>query len=192
MKTKEVIEELEPFLRKQCSKRRYEHIQRVAQTCAKLAKQFGVKKADAQLVGLAHDMVREWTPKKLLKLALSSGYKPRKAEEKQPMLLHGRCAALLLQRNFGVKNPSVLKALEDHTFGRKGMDKLGILLYVSDYIEPERKYISEKFRNKVMNLSPWEMVIAIHAHAEKRRKKMGPLTRQLHKYADDMLRKEGE
>ena len=192
MRLKKIIKKLDPILQKQCSRKRYEHIQRVSRTCVALAEHFGVKKNEARLVGLAHDMVREWPDKKMLKLVKDAGYKPKTMEKRRPLLLHGRCAAILLQRDFGVKNSSIFRALEDHTLGREGMDMLGILLYVSDYIEPGRKYVTKKFRNQVLALSPWEMVLAVNKHAKKRQKKISPLTRQLNSYAMEMVKKKNK
>lgn len=190
MQNKKLVKELDSALQKQCSRHRYEHSLRVAETCVSLAKHFGVEEPEARIAGLAHDMVREWPPRKLLKYATASGYKPRKLELAKPTLLHGRCAAILLKRDYNVQDASILNAVKNHTLGKAGMDKLGILLYVSDYIEPGRKYINKKFKNQLMKLSPWEMVIAVNKHAKKRHKKLSPLTRQLNEYARKMLRSE--
>ena len=189
MRLKKIVEELDLILQRNCSKGRYAHIQRVTATCVQLAKHFGVEEEKAELVGLGHDMVREWPEKKLLKLAVSRGYEPTRMERRRPILLHGRCAAILFQRDFDLSDSSVLRALEDHTLGRAGMDMLGILLYVSDYIEPGRKHATKKFRDQILKLPPWEMVLAVNRHARKRNKKRNPLTRQLDKYAGEMAAK---
>ena len=188
MQLKKIVKEITPLLQ-QCSPDRYDHIQRVVGTCVALAPKFQVDKTEAKLVGLAHDMLREWSNEKFLKLVATVGYEPNKMEQKKPMLLHGRCAAILLKRDFGVKKKSILRALECHTLGSSKMDMLGILLYVSDYIEPGRRYITKRFHQRVIGLSPWEMVLAVNKHARKRGKRRNPYTRQLDKYAREMLKR---
>ncbi|WP_081719496.1 bis(5'-nucleosyl)-tetraphosphatase (symmetrical) YqeK [Salinispira pacifica] len=174
------------FIREQNSVERYEHILRVTATCRALAPRFSVNPARAEILGLAHDMVREWPDEKFLQLVNEHGYIPNAMEREKPLLLHGRCAAILLRRDFGVRNRSMLRSLEDHTLGRWGMDLTGILLFVSDYLEPGRKYTTPEFRERVMNLSPWEMVLAVNEHAKARGKKKSPRTHQLHVYARKM------
>lgn len=183
---KKTIEKLNVFLMNNCSTERREHIMRVSETCQTLAPRFGVSVTRAKLVGMAHDMVREWSDEQYLSLVASAGYAPNEMEIEKPLLLHGRCAALLLRRDYGVRNQSMLRALEDHTLGRAGMDMLGILLYVSDYIEPGRRYTTEEFRRQVMALPPWEMVLAINEHAAARGKKRSAQTHELHLYARKM------
>lgn len=180
------IRRLHEFLQVNCSPERYEHIKRVTATCMELALRFGVSRVRARVLGLAHDMVREWNDDQYLALVSSVGYEPNDMERERPMLLHGRCAAILVKKNFGIRNPSMLRALEDHTLGRPGMDMTGILLYVSDYLEPGRKYTTPEFRRQVMNLPPWEMVLAVNEHAKARGKKKSPLTHELHAYARKM------
>ncbi len=178
-----ILKRLDHWLQLQCSRQRYEHILRVVNTAVTLAPKFGVSATRARVAAMAHDMVREWPGERLMEMARSSGYIPTHMEQEKPVLLHGRCAAILLRKNFAVRNQSILAALTDHTLGRWGMDELGILLFASDYLEPGRRYITEEFRNRALQLPPWEMVIAVNEHAKARGKKKSPQTRQLHDYA---------
>ncbi len=180
------IKRLDRFLLANCSPERYEHIHRVTATCVELAPTFAVSPVRARFLGLSHDMVREWRDEQYLELVRSVGYAPNPMELEKPMLLHGRCAAILVNRNFGIRNKSMLSALEDHTLGRAGMDMTGILLFVSDYLEPGRKYTTGEFRQKVKSLPPWEMVLAVNEHAKARGKKKSPQTHELHVYARKM------
>ena len=48
--------------------------------------------------------------------------------------------AEIAKREYGIKDEEILNAIRFHTTGRKNMTKLEKLIYLADYIEPNRKY----------------------------------------------------
>ncbi|HEV7705915.1 MAG TPA: hypothetical protein VGO46_16575 [Gemmatimonadaceae bacterium] len=57
-------------------------------------------------------------------------------------LLHGPAAAARLAEN-GERRTAVLDAIYWHTVGNAGWDRTGRVLYMADYLEPERKFDRE-------------------------------------------------
>jgi nicotinate-nucleotide adenylyltransferase len=59
-------------------------------------------------------------------------------------LWHSFSAAALAKDYYGVKNPDIIKAVENHTIGRADMSILEKILFIADYIEPNRPYENSK------------------------------------------------
>ena len=56
-----------------------------------------------------------------------------------PKTLHAYTGALVAQRIFG-ENQAVVDAIRCHTTGKPDMNLLDIILYVADYMEPNRNF----------------------------------------------------
>ena len=67
----------------------------------------------------------------------SEGLDPELLEYKSEVL-HGPIAAVKVKNKFGVSDIDVLKAISNHTSGAKQMGILEKIIFVADYIEPER------------------------------------------------------
>ena len=57
-----------------------------------------------------------------------------------PNLAHGKIAAVVIQRDFGVTDPDIIQAVSYHTTGRPEMSLLEKIIYIADAIEPNRFY----------------------------------------------------
>lgn len=53
-------------------------------------------------------------------------------------VLHAPAGMVVARDEFGVQDPDVLSAIRNHTLGRRGMSPLETLIFVSDFIEPNR------------------------------------------------------
>jgi predicted HD superfamily hydrolase involved in NAD metabolism len=61
-------------------------------------------------------------------------------EREAPELLHGPVGAELARLELGVEDPEILDAVARHTVGGAGMRPLSLLLYLADFIEPNRHF----------------------------------------------------
>jgi len=129
---------------------RYEHSVRVAVLARELCERFALHPETGYLAGLAHDICKSGGEEWLLSLATRDGVPVSEIERKKPSLLHGHAAAVLLARDFGVVDRSILNAVRNHTFGAPGMDDLGKIVFVADKIEPGRTDVDEGFRLKIL------------------------------------------
>ena len=59
--------------------------------------------------------------------------------KRYPRTLHALTGSMVAQRIFG-ENPSVVSAIESHTTGKANMTLLEKIIYVADYMEPNRDF----------------------------------------------------
>ena len=125
-------------LKKKLDPRRFEHTLGVEFTCAALAMRYGYDIKKAQLAGLLHDCAKRYPGPELLRRCLEREIPVTPAEEADPSLLHAKLGAWMAKEKYGVEDEEILEAIRCHTTGKPGMSLLDKLLYVADYIEPER------------------------------------------------------
>ncbi|WP_157458995.1 bis(5'-nucleosyl)-tetraphosphatase (symmetrical) YqeK [Deinococcus arboris] len=113
--------------------RRYEHVLRVADLAAQIARANGLDDMRAYAAGILHDIARDLPDAELLRLA------PPECEidAAHPLALHGRAARVLLER-WGYQDRVVLDAVEDHTTGPRGGNPVSACVYIADVSEPGR------------------------------------------------------
>lgn len=144
------------------------HVLGVAEYAMALARRFGEDPERARLAALGHDIAREWDDAAVQRLAFSDGFPVSELERRQPKVLHGRAAAVILRETFHVCDEEVLAAVRTHTLGDVGMTRLQKLLYCADYLETGRPYIEPEFRARVERLGLDEMLCACVEHNYRR------------------------
>lgn len=133
--------ELEAKLKKKLPEKRFIHTQGVRYTCACLAIRYGYDIVNAQIAGLLHDCAKYMSDDELYKKCLKHNIDITEEEEKQPSLLHGKLGAYYAQNKYKVDNKEILEAISYHTTGKPNMSLLGKIVFIADYIEPNRKII---------------------------------------------------
>lgn len=133
------IEDIQNKLRKKLKGSRYIHTLGVEYTSVCLAMKYGEDLEKAELAGLLHDCAKQLPEKKLIKICKAHGEKISKMEFQQPFLLHGKAGACLSKDKFGIEDSMILDAIRYHTTGRPNMSLLEKIVFVADYIEPNRK-----------------------------------------------------
>lgn len=118
-------------------KKRFKHCQRVAETAEEMAEMFNADSSKAYLAGVLHDYSKYDDLAKMYQTVSSEGLDPELLEYKSEVL-HGPIAAVKVKNKFGVSDIDVLKAISNHTSGAKQMGTLEKIIFVADYIEPER------------------------------------------------------
>lgn len=133
------IEDIQNKLRKNLKGSRFIHTLGVEYTSVCLALKYGEDLEKAELAGLLHDCAKELPEKKMIKICRNHSEKISKMEFEQPFLLHGKAGACIAKDKFGVEDEAVLNAIRYHTTGRPAMTLLEKIVFVADYIEPNRK-----------------------------------------------------
>lgn len=59
--------------------------------------------------------------------------------EQQPDLIHPFLGAEVAKREYKIKDEDILNAIRYHTTGRAGMSVLEKIVFIADYIEPNRE-----------------------------------------------------
>ena len=140
---------------------RFEHSVRVAETAARMCEIYGQDREKGYFAGLAHDMCKDMDDSMLLSLAGHDGMEVTSVERKKPSLLHGRAAAVILRRDFGVDDDDVLQAVAMHTLGGPDICPLAKIVFAADKIEPGRPQSSESYLNELFSKGLDELVLAV-------------------------------
>lgn len=148
------LEDLKALVRKSVSEKRYLHCLGVAQTAYDVLEHYGLLNDveswngfDAALFcGVAHDIAREMDDASLLRYCEENHIHLPKEDIDSPVLAHGLVSAEIVMKHVGTIPMSWYKALCVHTTGNIGMDSLALAIFVADYIEPTRKFMTEEKR----------------------------------------------
>ncbi len=140
---------IEQELQSNLSAKRYQHSLGVAQTCVQLNETYhlGLDANLARSTGLLHDVVREWPHHELESYASSHHLGLLDEETHNPVLLHAPVGAAVLHL-LGYPN-ELCTAVRFHTLGSVGMGRLGLVLYIADYLEPGRSHLDEAQRQQL-------------------------------------------
>ena len=94
----------------------------------------------AKIAGLLHDCAKCMSNEKKIAVCQKQGIEITEIEKKNTFLLHAKVGSYLARKQFHVKDEDILNAILNHTTGRPGMSRLEKIIYIADYIEPERKH----------------------------------------------------
>lgn len=127
-------------LKNELTPKRYKHTLRVAHTAYELAKVHHVDLKKAVVAGLLHDCAKNYSDKKLLKIAKREGLISMHEEVINPDLLHAKVGACEARSKYEVHDPDIYNAIAYHTTGRPSMSCLEKIIYIADFIEPNRQH----------------------------------------------------
>lgn len=131
-------EEMKVGLKSKMTEKRYEHTLGVEYTCACLAMRYGIDMEKAMTAGLLHDCAKHLLPEKKLQKCKKYHLPIQEFERTNPELLHAKLGAYFAEHKYGVKDSEILSAITWHTTGRPAMTMLDKIVYIADYIEPNR------------------------------------------------------
>lgn len=142
------------FVKAHVNSSRYQHTLRVEETAIQLAKQYDANVEAVRLASVLHDACKDLNSKKMTQFARS--FLKREGIELDlktagTAILHGLAAADLGYRIFGIKDKDVLYAVAFHTTGWYDMSLIGKIIFIADYIEPERTFNKVKKARKLAN-----------------------------------------
>lgn len=129
---------LEHRLKKELDEDRYQHTLGVMFTAAALAMCYGESVERAECAGLLHDCAKCIPNEKKLKLCQEYGIEVTKTEMKAQYLLHSKLGAYLAKAQYGVEDEEIISSIRWHTTGRPNMSTLEKIIFIADYIEPQR------------------------------------------------------
>ena len=92
----------------------------------------------AMLAGLLHDCAKCLSTEKKIGLCVKKNIDITEVEISNPGLLHAKAGMVLAEEEYGIKDAQILHAIRVHTTGEADMGLLDKILFVADYIEPNR------------------------------------------------------
>lgn len=132
------ITELRKKVKKALDKDRYEHTKGVMYTAACLAMANGYSVSKAMIAGLLHDCAKCISTEEKIALCKEHHVMITQIEYDNPGLLHAKAGAILAEEKYQISDPEILHAITFHTTGTPNMSLLDKIIYVADYIEPNR------------------------------------------------------
>lgn len=134
----DTINEMREKLRDKLPEKRFEHTLGVEYTCCALAMRYGTDMEKARVAGLLHDCAKHLSGIKLIKKCHKYNLPTSKEEQEFPELLHAKVGAYLAEYKYGIEDEEILSAIRWHTTGHPEMTLLEKIVYVADFIEPNR------------------------------------------------------
>ena len=136
------IDDLRKNMKSILSDSRYRHSVGTEEVCFDLALIYGEDTLKASIAGIIHDCARYLTGDELIEECERNNIMISDVERKRPhLLLHSKLGAIYAKEKYGIMDEDILKAIEFHTTGRPAMSRLEKILYIADYIEPNRNMI---------------------------------------------------
>ena len=118
---------------------RVKHVLGCRDTAVELAKRWGADVTDAARAGILHDITKAIDGPLQLTLCSAYGKILSDFSKRYPKTLHALTGSLVAERIFG-ENKAVVSAIEFHTTGKADMNLLEKIIYVADYMEPNRNF----------------------------------------------------
>jgi nicotinate-nucleotide adenylyltransferase len=82
-------------------------------------------------------------------------------EREHPILLHGRAGVQLAETVFGILDDEIKEAIACHTTGRPGMGILAKIVFIADYIAPDREHVTDAYRSELFRFSLDRQVLTV-------------------------------
>ena len=181
MRNAGLLSQIDSFVRSCIGSRRYAHSRSTAELARDLCSRFGVDEDKGFIAGLAHDAARELSSAEVIRLC-GDGNPVSGTEVRDPALLHGRAAAVLLSFRTGFCDAETLDALKDHVAGRPSMGPLSKIVFCADLLEPGRD-LPDRIRQKMLLLELDAMTLSVLRskirYLRSIRKAVSPLSRAL-------------
>lgn len=133
------MEKLEQVVISLLNPNRVAHVLGCRDTAVELAKRWGADETDAARAGILHDITKAIDGPLQLTLCGAYGKILSDFSRRYPKTLHALTGSLVAERIFG-ENPAVVSAIECHTTGKADMNTLEKILYIADYMEPNRDF----------------------------------------------------
>ena len=131
--------QLEQAVKRLLKPNRVAHVLGCRDTAVKLAKLWGADENDAARAALLHDVTKALGSPLQLTLCDAYGIILDNFAYNNPKTLHALTGSLVAERIFG-ENAAVVAAIRSHTTGKANMNTLEKIIYVADYMEPNREF----------------------------------------------------
>lgn len=123
----------------QMSEKRLKHVMRVEQTALSLAENQGLNLEKTSITALLHDYAKERPDDESQDVIISENLDLDLLKFGNN-IWHGPVGAVLVQKELRVEDEEILSAIQKHTIGAPQMTPLEKVIFVADYIEPQRTF----------------------------------------------------
>ncbi|MBN1902787.1 bis(5'-nucleosyl)-tetraphosphatase (symmetrical) YqeK [Candidatus Sumerlaeota bacterium] len=148
------------YLEEVLDRERLLHSLGVYHASLQLAQLLEVDLEAAAICGLVHDCARGWTPGRIREILEESGHFLPKEDITYPGIWHAQLAAYMLKDVFDIDDTMIDAAVRYHPTGAPRMDRMAKLLFIADYIEPNRRFDGVDAIRKLV-FTDWEAAFGI-------------------------------
>ncbi|MBN2696591.1 MAG: bis(5'-nucleosyl)-tetraphosphatase (symmetrical) YqeK [Bacilli bacterium] len=125
---------------------RLEHTRNVVLTAIELCRYHAIDKDKVVTAALLHDVTKLDSEQTTDALVQDKFGKQAMTDYPSP-IRHALTAMIFAEEVCGITDQGILMAIKNHASGRPKMDDVEKVVYISDYIEPGRKHVSEALRS---------------------------------------------
>jgi predicted HD superfamily hydrolase involved in NAD metabolism len=136
------INQIKKILQKILNPARYNHSCEVSYIAKQLAKIHKQNVNHAETAGLIHDCAKHLEPSDFKKYGIDTKRIPnyKLLVSKTPKVIHSYTGAQFASKVFKIKDRNILNAIEKHTTGSQNMSIMDKIIYISDVLDPSRKF----------------------------------------------------
>ena len=143
MKTIEITQKLRKELENQLKPDRFDHTLGVAYTSASMAIVHGADIQKALIAGMLHDCAKCMSHEEQVKICEKNKIDLTDVERRNHSLLHAKVGVYIAKTKYDISDPEILSAIRWHTTGKDNMSLLEKIVYIADFIEPNRKQLED-------------------------------------------------
>jgi len=144
----ELVEMLEGQLKANLDEKRFLHTRGVAYTAAALAMRWYKYEVDRVMIaGYMHDCAKCMTLEQQLGVAMDHMDYISDYYIQHPKLVHAIVGPYVAQEEYGIFDREIHEAIRTHTTGAPDMTTMQKIIYVADFIEPNREDLVLRMEN---------------------------------------------
>lgn len=136
-------EEISERLSKTLKHKRFVHSLGVAYTAANLAMRYSYDMNKAFTAGLLHDCAKYMSDEDIIEYCNKHDITLSNIEIDNPALIHAKAGVYMAKSKYDIDDIEILDSIRWHTTGHSAMEIHEKILFVADYIEPNRTHDSD-------------------------------------------------
>ena len=103
----------------------------------------GANVEKALIAGFLHDCAKCLSHEEQLKICEKNNIELSDVERRNHSLLHAKAGIYIASTKYEIRDREILDAIRYHTTGRENMSLLEKIVYIADFIEPNRKPLDD-------------------------------------------------
>lgn len=131
-----ILKDLKEYL----SEERYRHTLSVRDEALKLGKVYKCDLKKLEIATLLHDIGKSKKVDKLLPLSNDFSIMIKERLKYENNIFHSIASAFIAKEKYNIEDEDIINAILYHTTGRSNMSLIEKIVYLADYIEPNRKH----------------------------------------------------
>ncbi len=156
------VDTIKSIVESKLSPKRFKHTIGVYKTAKELAKIYECNVYKASVAALLHDYAKKMSEVEMRQYVDRYNIAIDKVIDYQIDLAHGLIASEIAKNEINIHDTEILDAIKYHTIARENMTILDKIIYLADYIEPNRDFNGvEKIRDVSFKSIDKAMILAL-------------------------------